>query len=336
MIHRYTFFILFSLLLFSSCKNDPLNIDASNVNVDVNFVNIDSTLFYSDSSSLINGHHMYKEEMKNIYSYEIGHVLKVGDVEDSAFYNSIHLFRKDSSIQELEHSISVLIPSLKNKESEILDGFSHLKYHFPKGKTPKNIAYLNALFTTAVFCTEEEIGVGVEWYLGDSNKIVQQLNTQFFFDWMKEAMDVQFFERDVLTGWIETHYIDPVDGSLAENFIRWGKVLYLTEAAFPDKDKAIILRYSLENYQWAIDNEEEFWNYLVKEKLLFKSDERTTRNMINEGPFTPGLPNQEAPDRLGQFMGWRMVHQYMKKNDVSLEELVNVNYNDILQAYEIE
>ncbi len=336
MILRKTLLILFGFTLFLSCENNPLDVDTSNIKVEINFVNIDSLLFYTDSAELIQAHHFLKKEVKNIYDYEIGHVLKVGDVVDSAFYNSMLQFRADSSIQDLEKSISLLIPTLKQKESELIGGFKHLKYHFPNGVIPKNITYLNALFTTAIFCTEEEIGVGAEWYLGKENKIVQQLNTQYFFKWMKNVMDVRYYERDVLTGWIETHYVEPVDGNLAENFIRWGKVLYLTESAFPDKDKSIILRYSIDNFQWAMDNEEQFWEYLVKEKLLFKTDEKTTRNMINEGPFTPGLPNQEAPDRLGQFIGWRMVHQYMKKNEVSLEELINVTYNDILQAYEID
>lgn len=336
MILRYSFFILFFSQFLFSCDNEPLNIDASKIKVDVKFTNIDSALFYNDSSALILAHHSCKKEMENIYAYEIGHVLKIGNVEDSVFYNSIQQFRADSSIQQLEQSILTLMPELEKKEKDLIDGFKHLKFHFPNGVQPKNIVYLNALFTTGVFCTEEEIGVGVEWYLGKENKIVQQLNTQFFFDWMKNAMDIRYYERDVLTGWIETHYIESVEGSLAENFIRWGKILYLTEAAYPKKEKSIILRYTKEDYQWALDNEEQFWEYLVKEKLLFKSDEKTTRNMMNEGPFTPGLPNQEAPDRLGQFIGWRMVHQYMKKNEVSLEELIQKDYNEILQSYEID
>ena len=59
-------------------------------------------------------------------------------------------------------------------------------------------------------------------------------------------------------------------------------------------------------------------------------------NMVSEGPFTPGIPNQEGPDRLGQFIGWRMVQKYMEKNDVTLKEMVNLPYNDILQEYEID
>ena len=57
--------------------------------------------------------------------------------------------------------------------------------------------------------------------------------------------------------------------------------------------------------------------------------------MLNEGPFTIGLP-EESPDRLGQYLGWKIVHDYMSKKDISLEELIKTPYNNILQEYEIE
>jgi uncharacterized protein YjaZ len=34
---------------------------------------------------------------------------------------------------------------------------------------------------------------------------------------------------------------------------------------------------------------------------------------VNDGPFTSGLP-QESPSRVGIWIGWQMVKQYMEKN----------------------
>ena len=121
---------------------------------------------------------------------------------------------------------------------------------------------------------------------------------------------------------------------LASN--EWNHKYTREEAAFPNEDPSLILRYSKEDYQWALDNEYKFWQYLVDENLLFKIDERTVANMINEGPFTPGLPDQNSPDRLGQFLGWRMIHSYMEQYDISVSELINLTFNEILQAYEID
>jgi hypothetical protein len=320
MISRNISFSFILILILVSCSNNPLDISIDEIKTDLAFVNVNEAIFYSDSATLMKKHHEFKKEIKDIYDYEIGHVLQIGDLVDSAFYNSISAFRKDTSIQKLEKYIQNEFKDKSAIEAKITDGFKYLKYHFPNGKQPKKIVYLNALFNSGVFCTENEIGIGLERFLGESNEIVKQLNPQFYFDWMKVAM----------------HYVDEVTGTLAEHLVRAGKIMYLTEAAFPHEDPSLILRYSKEDYQWALDNEYQFWQYLVDQKLLFKVDERTTMNMINEGPFTPGLPDQNSPDRLGQFIGWRMIHSYMEQNDISLEELLKLPYNEILQAYEID
>jgi uncharacterized protein YjaZ len=75
-----------------------------------------------------------------------------------------------------------------------------------------------------------------------------------------------------------------------------------------------------------------FWKYLVENELLFKTDEKTRSNFLNDGPFTSGLSNN-SPDRLGQFLAWRIVHQYMENHDISIAELNKKSYNELLQNY---
>lgn len=336
MISRNISFSFILLLLFTACTTNPLDVSVDGIKTDVTFINVDSTLFYSDSVELMNKHHEFKKEIENIYAYEIGHCLQFGDASDSIFYTGMMLFRADTTIQKLEKSIQREFKSKVDIEEKIKEGLTHLKYHFPNGKQPKKIVYLNALFNSGVFCTETEIGIGLERFLGETNEIIKRLPSQYYFDWMKKAMDKQYLERDVLAGWIETHYVDEVSGTLAEHIVRAGRILYLTEAAFPNEDPSLILRYSKEDFEWAMDNEYDFWKYLVDENLLFKIDERTAANMINEGPFTPGLPDQNSPDRLGQFIGWRMIHSYMEQNDITVSEMMQLPYNEILQAYEID
>ena len=69
--------------------------------------------------------------------------------------------------------------------------------------------------------------------------------------------------------------------------------------------------------------------------MLFKNNEVDKVNLLNEAPFTIGLPDK-SPDRLGQFLGWKIVQKYMSKNNISLKELIKIPYNTILQEYEIE
>lgn len=324
--------ILASIL---SCSSDKLNVSVDNVKIDTKFIRLDSIIANSDSSQIINFHHKFEKEIQDIYNYQIGYCLRIGKISDTAFVNSINQFNSDKGIIGIHKSIEERFSDLSQHKLEIIKGLQHLKVHFPENKTPNTIVFMNSLFNSNAFSTENEIGIGLERYLGYENEMVKQLPSEPFYDWIKKAMDVTYLERDAICSWIITHYVPEVEGTLAEHIIYWGKVLYLTEAAFPDKEKNIILRYSPQQYQWAQENENSFWNYLVEEKILFKNNGLEKANLLNEGPFTIGLP-EESPDRLGQYLGWKIVHDYMSKKDISLEELIKIPYNNILQEYEIE
>jgi hypothetical protein len=319
----------------TSCGADPLNVDVSDVNIDLGFVNIDSSLVNADSAELIETHHKFKTLIPEVYEYQLGYCLGIGNVEDSAFYNSISLFLKEPYIARVEQRISEKFSDLSPIKNKITDGFKHLKYHFPKGVFPKNVAFMNSFFASNAFSTEKEIGIGLERYLGKETDVIKELPPDKFYEWMKDGLDEKFIARDALCSWIMTHYVEEINGNLAEHLIRWGKIIYLTEAAFPEESDALIMRYSEEDLKWAIDQEYDIWTYLVTDKLLFKTDEKIRINMINDGPFTVGLP-EKGPDRLGQFLGWRMVKKYMEIKKISLEELLKTPYTSILSEYEID
>jgi len=336
MILKRKLLLGFLLLLIFSCSRDKLNVDTSEIKLETNYMNLDSVLQNSPKNELIQKHHEFQNSITEIYDYQIGYVLQIGRVSDTAFVNSINTFRKDKGIIELENDIkSKFSPTtLSEVKSNLENGFKHLKFHFPQGKIPKTIVFMNSLFQSSAFSTHEEIGIGLDRYLGYKNKVVQKLPPEPFYDWMKKGWEEEFLVRDAICSWVMTHYVAEEDNSLVESMIRWGKILYLTEATIPDVDKRLVMRYTTEQFKWAEENELAFWKYLVKEKLLFKNSGLEKANYLNEGPYTVGLPDTSS-DRMGQFLGWKMVRNYMENNDVTLEELIKLPYNSILQEYDI-
>jgi hypothetical protein len=329
------FSFLLVLILWSSCSRNPLDVDASEVKVNIGFVNLDSIFKQSDSIELVKQHQLNLKEINEIYEYELGYCLGVGNPSDTAFLRSIRLFLSDPYIASLEKRFDEKFPILIKQQTEILSGFQHLKFHIPSVEVPEKIVFMNSFFASNAFSTEKQIGIGLERYLGNKTDVIKELPGQDFPEWMKEGMDAQFLTRDALCSWIMTHCVEDTKGNLAENIIRWGKILYLTQAAFPQADPALILRYSAEDHKWALENEYALWKYLVDQKMLFKIDELNNTNLLNDGPFTPGLP-EKGPDRLGQFLGFRMIQKYMEIKDITVEQLINTEYTEILVEYEID
>lgn len=323
------------MLVAQSCSRNPLDVDPSNTKVDISFYNIDSLLMHSDSSKLASVHADLKLKIPELYDYQVGYCFQIGKGNDSSFVSSFLEYKRDTFIQKLESELDVKFKNTEKYTTEIINGFKYLKTHIPSVKVPKAIGYMNSLFASNAFSTQEEIGIGMERYLGANSPSVKRLPSEPFYSWVKDGMEDKYLERDAMASWIMTHVVPEVDGNLAEKMIRWGKVMYLTEAAYPNKEKQIILRYTDEGYKWALENEAFLWKYLIDEQQLFKLDEKISQNMLSDGPFTPGLP-EKGPDRLGQFLGWRMVKNFMESTETSFEDLLKMPYNEILQAYKVE
>jgi hypothetical protein len=324
-----------SLFILASCASNFLDIDVEDQNVSIDFIQLDSLMFKADSKERLALHQSMQSQIPHLYEYNLAYCLKFRGMQDSIFTSSIQQFYSDPYINKLEQRLSMQFNNTQSFKVGIIDGFKHLKYHFPKGKIPSAVVFMNSLFTANAFCTETEIGIGLERYLPMKTDVIQQLPPDQFYNWIKEGFDERYIVRDALCSWVMTHYVDEVKGNLIENCIYWGKILYLTKAALPELSDALLLRYSDKDFNWALENESQLWNYLVKDKVLFKIDERMIRNLITEGPFSVGLP-EEGPDRLGQFLGYRIVQKYMEIEQIPLNELLNKSYTDILVEYEID
>lgn len=325
-----------SAVILFGCANDPLDVDTDGVTFSLRQTNLDSMMTKTDSSQLLNVLMNERVRIPDVIDYQITYCFGAGMVMDPNLSSNLNRFLREPYVKRLEKRIHQKFPSPVKQTAAIQEGFKHLKVHFPNGKFPKEVVYLNSYFTSSIYCTDNEIAVGLERYLGEKTDVIAELPAQDFFPWIKAKFDPQYVERDAVAGWAMRHFVKLKDNpTTIEAIIAWGKIIYLTEAAFPDKPKQWIMRYSEKEYNWALENERNFWDFLVDEKMLFKTDERMQANILNDGPFTTGLP-EKGPDRLGQFLGWRIIHSYMEQYDITLQQLMQLPYTTLLQEYEID
>jgi hypothetical protein len=336
MIRLRVLFSFFIGLLFLGCGNNPLDVDASDVKVKINYVNADS-LFVNNSPKrrwILNQEFIKSFNELYRFTYEKG--LKINTRSDTTFMNQLNQFYGDSYIKDLEREIKSTFTDLTSERNKTTVAFQYLKYHFPKMKLPNHVVFFNSLFTYNAIASPNDIGVGLEWYLGEDKNVIKKVPAQNIYDYMKQGMNRKFMVRDIVYQWIYSNIQAPSDAKFAEDMVSWGKLLYCIEAALPHEDKSIICRYSPQKFEWAEKNEKNIWKFLVEQKILFQNDELLKLGYFNEAPFTKGLP-KESPDRLGQYVGWKMVRKYVEKhNDITLEKLLKVPYAEIMQSYKID
>lgn len=329
------YFTLLSGFLIASCSGNLLDVDISKSTYRLPYINEDSILQTSPPDQLEKTLETLKKDYPEVINYQFYYCYRTGLPGDTLFEKNWQDFQNNDYLKRLEKKLKGMYPGLPKHHQMIETGMKRLHVHLPKAKLPENLFFLNSYFASSVYCTEKNLCIGMERYLGPNSDVIKELPGEPFYEWIKKAMDEKFLERDAICGWVQTHIV-PTRENLnhIEAMIDWGKILYCTEAAFPDMQPEILLRYSAKDYEWALRNERDFWNYLVKQNLLFQKNATEQAGFIQEGPFTAGIP-QKGPDRLGQFLGYRIVKSYIEQNDVTLEQLLKLSYSQILQDYEI-
>ena len=335
---------LFSLVFFFiGCDSDPLDIDVSDIKVDIKFINIDSIYANPSKSHRLKLHNQFSSTIGPLYNRAYKDYIKIDFNTDSSFLSSLDKYYTDPYISQLQNQIKKLGKLTKERE-DIVNGFKHLRYYFPNKEIPKNVVFLSTYFFDKNPVLKNDIGVSLEWYLNQNDAVIKQLPPDEFPSYYKEEMNIKFLVRDVLQEWINEKYFNKNNGQFYEKMIYWGKILYLTKAVLPSLDDAMICRYSASDYAWSTKEEKNIWKHLVDNEMLFKKDKLTDHNWFSEGPFTTGLGN-DSPQRIGQFIGYKMVLSYLEKKvegfscsqnkRISPKELLDVPYNDILQSYNI-
>lgn len=325
-------FILFALIL-SSCSENRLDVDVSNTSLEQEFFYIDKQLYNKslDSTEII--HRKLSKNLDQLYLYEWQQNLQT-NLSDSLF-KQIHSFYQSAYISDLEKAKLKILSQVKTKEEQITTAFRYFMFHFDSVSPPDQVIYMNKLFSN-IHCSDSAVTVAPESYIPPESEVISSIPKNQLYEWQRDRMDIQYLERDILVNWIQVHLFNEIDKQLAQHIVQAGKLLYILNASFPNADERYILRYSEVDWKWATQHEEMTWNYLVKEQLLFKNNRRDKANFLNAGPTTVGLP-EESPDRMGQYLGYKMVKGFMQENkQVSLQDLLEIDYNKILQSYEID
>lgn len=330
---RSTLLVLSFGFLFS-CENDRYKVDTDEVEISLKFHNADSILSTRKEPLLLDERRRLKAMDKDVYGYLFGYCYHVPVQPDTLYVQSMQRVFNDPYVKALEQEMAIHLKSTRIKhQQKLLNTFKCMKVLLPKVPQPKHVIWMNSAFTSSIFCSEQSIAIGMERYLGASSKSIQQLPENQFFQWIKDGMEPRFLPRDAVVGWLNTHAIEENNATLSEAMIRWGKLLFVTQKLMQEEDLSIVLRYSRKDLDWALASEWAVWKYLIDEQLLYDRREDTRQSLLHEGPFTRGLP-QESPDRLGQFLGYRIVAQYVEDHHPTLEELLNIPYLTLLQAYE--
>ncbi len=323
-------FIIFILII--GCQSNPLDVDVSQVDVDIKYHRFDLELSQAQSVDELKkvNQKLYKigGELYEFYTIEM---LLAGSPNDDSMAYFLNYFVKDSMMQLVQNNINQTFGDFKTEKNKITDAFKHLKYHINHAMLPTDVITYNSTFANGVVSSPTQIGIGLEMYLGSDNEIINQLPYPKYF---KAKMDKQYLISDVCQSWLTNNVIEDQSGdSFLSNLLYWGKILYTMQAMMPNEKPSTIIKYTDLEYEWADVSEYDIWQFIVEQEWIYSKDIKLIIRYFKEGPTTVGLDG--SPARIGQFLGWKIIQSYMRKNpNVTIVDLIaEKNETKILKSY---
>lgn len=321
-------YILFVLML-CGCDAESRYFPKDLNPVDLQILRFDSALLSVDTKSeavVASVNRLYDEfpDFIGVYAEEILGI----DATDTAFITEA----LPKYLTDTIYGFAATNARVREQFSDISDirhtmamAFARINYLYPELSAPE-ITFFVSGFNASLFFWQPHnaspnlhIAVGVDMYLGTDYEYYNRV----VWNYQKQTMRKECIPADVVSAYL--FHILPFtskESRLLENMLYRGKVMYLLSLLLPDEPPYEIMGYTKEQWQWAMKNERGVWQMIVDKRDLWKSESPILTSYLNDGPFTAEI-SQQAPPRLGTFIGWRIAESYMQHNkDAILQQLM--------------
>ncbi len=317
-------FIVYLLTLFalflSSCGGNSLDVDVSNVSVpDFTINRLEQDIFNIDTANIKTSDEKLQIKYGHFYSSYVRRIINKGGQQDSSYLLSMKHFITDSDMREAYSDCQKAYPNTDFLKEQLTEIFKHFNYYFPNKKLPKTISMMSG-FNYSVVLLEGTLAIGLEMYLGSNNKFYQMLALPHY---KRMFMNRENIAPDVTRAWMISEFPYNMNKSdFLSEITYMGKIMYLTDALLPNVHDSLKIQYSQQQLDYCSQNEFNVWSYFAAQKLLYNTNQAEIMKFTAEGPFTSAF-SKDAPPRIGYWIGWQIVKQYMKNNpEISTEQLM--------------
>jgi hypothetical protein len=295
------------------------------------FKRLDRAIFRLEKSHDRNSVVALSDSFGSFFPIYTTDIMQMPPPENSMLPDFLNRFTGDPVWQKLQREIDLIFPDLSREEQKIETALKRYGALFGVDSLPGLVAY-NSGYNVGIYPSPEWLGVGLEWYIGPDNAIVKRLPPDMFPLYKRQKMKPEYLSVNAVKGWLFVKYADSMGETLLDQMAFRGKMLFMTKV-LTEEPVDRILNFSPEEIDWCEASEYSVWSFFLENDLLFDTDPKKINQMLNDGPFTPGMP-AESPGGVGNWIGLRMVEEFMEANDeMNLAELPGIDEKEILRFY---
>ncbi len=232
--------------------------------------------------------------------------------------DAIRKIVSDERLRAILDTLAFEYADFSDLESGLYEAFQYHEYYFPGNKAP-NVYTLMSDFAYFPFIFVDDngrdgVGISLEMFMGASFPYhVFVGNQPTFSAYLKRTYNRDHIVKKVLDVIVDDIIGPPPGDRLIDLMIHNGKRIYIVEQMLPEYPDSVWHEFTPDQLTWCNENERNLWAHYLNEDLLYSNEFTKINKLINHSPSVPRLP-VEAPGRVANWSGWRIVHELMRKN----------------------
>ncbi len=309
---KISIFIVLILLNISCQHANKFDVDVSKIPAKVDIERFDLAFYGQDPKNL--------PKIKKQFP-----ILFPPKMPDSIWTKKMN----DSLVSELKKEVDKKFKNMQAYKSGIAALFKHIKYYQKDFKEPKIITlYSDWDYMKRAVYKDTLLFLALDNFLGEKNPIYKGIPV-----YIRHNLDPKRIPIEIGKSIIETQVKPPKSKSFVNKMINYGKQLYLLDAYVPNTADSLKIGYTAKKMKWARENEEMIWKYFISKKLLYNTLGTLDFRFLNPAPYSKFYSPEDTktPGKIGQYMGWQIVRQFMQKNEVSLQKLIQMDEEEIFK-----
>ena len=304
-------------------KNIP---DVSDIDIEVNIDRFEQALFSLDTtqfeSSMAALEQQYPDFSEVYFNFVLGS--KNPEVAPEGHLPYMRGFISHPGLTHLYDTTQMIYRDMSDIQEELKQAMQFYSYYFPGAKVPTFTTFLSEYSIAAFIYAEQSLAIGLDFFLG-ADYPYWKYNPQNpnFSDYMVRTYNRDHLVSKTIQPLVEDH-VGPAPGErLLDLMIHNGKKLYIRELLLPHAPDSVLLEMTPVQVQWLKENEFNIWSHFIENELLYSSEFRKIRKLVEYSPTGPTDMPSEAPGRVGNWMGLQIVKRYMQRYpNMSMEALI--------------
>lgn len=319
--------VLLLLVLFVSCSKTAgykknLNVDCRNLEPQtVEVLEYNKALFAIDTADFEAGIRAIQPQFQAL----------LGDTLEPYEMVFLKEFVTDTFIMRINELVEETFPNSDAISNKVKGVYQHFKYYYPEVTMPPTFTYVSGInFDNGpVMISPEAVMISLDFYLSNKDLVYDKVGMPRY---VSRRCQPASLTKDLAEAMYYSYvFMDVKAKNVLKEMIDRGKKYYFIEAMDPTLNDSVLLGYSSQQMEWVQDNEGQIWATIVGNNMLYANGFEQYRVLFNDGPFTAAF-SENAPARLGDFVGLQIVRAFMSNNDESLQSLLQMtDYQDILQ-----